>query len=56
MTNFLNDFKLFFNSIFELVGSLFTWLTSNILGELIIFGVIMGIFIGIIYAIVHMGK
>ncbi len=54
MATFLEDFKLFFNTIFELMIQFWNWLSGTILGEIIIFIVIIGLFFGIIYTIVKM--
>lgn len=44
MEKFLNDFTLFFEKIFSCCKILFDWLTSNILGEIIIFVIIVSLF------------
>lgn len=54
MATFLNDFTLFFNTIFELMMNFWNWFSSTILGEIIIFTIIIGLFIGIIYLIIQM--
>lgn len=54
MSSFINDFKLFFNVIFECLTEIFNWLTSTIIGEIIFFVIIMSAFVGFIVMIVHM--
>lgn len=54
MTTFLNDFTLFYNTIFELMINFWNWFSGTILGEIIIFTVIISLFVGVIYLIVHM--
>lgn len=54
MATFLEDFKIFFSTIFDLMVVFWNWLSSTIIGEIIIFTIIISIFIGIIYLIIHM--
>lgn len=54
MQNFINDFNIFFNSIFGSLISFFNWYKGTILGEITIFIVIIFIFIAIINTIIAM--
>lgn len=44
MNNFLSDFSSFMNMMFNFLTNILNWLTNNILGEIILFTVIIGIF------------
>lgn len=44
MQQFLSDFSFFMELLFNGVSSLWNWLMSTILGELILFVIIIGIF------------
>lgn len=48
MTQFMNDFQVFFNGIFSCLTTLWNWLTSNIIGEILLFVIIISIFIFIL--------
>lgn len=52
-SNFLNDFSSFSNMMFNFLTSMLNWLTSNILGEIILFIVIIGIFLTVISVITN---
>ena len=54
MATFLEDFKIFFRTIFDLMIVFWEWLSTTIIGEIIIFTILIGIFVGIIYLIIHM--
>ena len=44
MQTFLSDFSFFMELVFSGIASLWNWLMSTILGEIILFGIIIGIF------------
>lgn len=44
MQTFLSDFSFFMELVFSGITSLWNWLMSTILGEIILFGIIIGIF------------
>ena len=54
METFINDFKIFFAAIFEMLGSLWGWLETTIIGEILIFVILIGIFIGFITIIINL--
>ncbi len=56
MQNFLNDFNIFFNMIFGKIVEIYNWLINTVLGEIMLFMIIITIFIGIIYLIIDMRK
>ncbi len=48
MQELMNDFQVFFSGIFSCLTSLWNWLISTTLGEIILFVVLISIFIFII--------
>ena len=54
MSTFINDFNIFFNSIFTCIQKLWTWLFSNTLGEIILFTITISVFISIVYLLVDL--
>lgn len=54
MQTFMNDFLIFFQTIFGALESTWTWLSSTILGEILIFIAIITIFIFVIRKIVSL--
>ena len=52
MSNFMSDFNIFFNSIFGGVQTIWNWLFSTVLGEIILFTIIISLFLTIIYWII----
>lgn len=44
MQTFLNDFSVFMDLVFDGISSLWNWLMSTVLGEIILFTIIIGIF------------
>ena len=44
MSNFMNDFNIFFNMIFNCIKNLFNWFTTTIIGEIFIFVIIISLF------------
>lgn len=55
MSNFMNNFTIFFSAILSCLGSIWTWLMSSILGQIFIFMVLISIFCYIIYVLIHIG-
>ena len=53
MSNFLNDFNIFLNFIITSIGSIYNWLISTVLGEILLFIVIISIFLFVIYLIIN---
>lgn len=51
MSNFMNDFNIFFNMIFKSVKSLFNWFIGTTIGEIFLFTIIISIFFIILTAI-----
>lgn len=45
MNSFLNDFSVFFNKMFDCVVSIWNWLISTTIGEIIIFTIIISFFL-----------
>ena len=45
MQQFVNDFSIFFNKMFECIISMWNWIISTTLGEIIIFLVLISIFL-----------
>lgn len=52
MQNLLNDFKNFFNVILSCMTDVFNWLTSNVIGEIIFFIILISIFFFLINLLV----
>lgn len=52
MSEFMNDFGIFFNSILTSMQTLWTWLFSTVLGKIILFTIIISLFLFIIYLII----
>lgn len=44
MTNFMNDFNIFFNMIFKCLKNIFNWFTGTIIGEIFIFVILISLF------------
>lgn len=49
MQTLLNDFSIFFTAIWNYVIQIYNWIINSIVGELIIFTVIISLFFFIIY-------
>lgn len=56
MQNFVSDFTLFFNAIVNCLASFYNWFLSNILGEILLFIIIIGIFLYVIRLIINLRK
>lgn len=54
MQNFVNDFNVFFNMIFNSIKSFFEWYFNTIIGEITLFILLIGIFFFIANLIVDM--
>lgn len=54
MENFLYDFNLFFNKIWSSVQSISEWIFSSIIGEILIFIILISLFIFIISLLINM--
>lgn len=54
MQNLLNDFSIFFNSIWGYIITVYNWIINSVLGELIIFTVIISLFFFIIYKFIEL--
>lgn len=52
MSGFMNDFNIFFTSILGGVQSVWTWLFSTIIGQIILFTIIIMLFIFVIDLII----
>ena len=52
MSNFMSDFGIFFNSILGGIQTLWNWLFSTVLGEIILFTIIISLFLSLIYLII----
>lgn len=52
MSEFMNDFSIFFSSLLNGIQSLWNWLFSTVLGEVILFTIIISLFLTIIYWII----
>ena len=44
MTNLINDFNVFLSFIFESLTSLWNWFTNNLMGEILIFLLLISLF------------
>ena len=44
MANFMNDFNIFFNMIFNCLKKIFDWFTGTISGEIFIFVILISLF------------
>lgn len=44
MQNFLNDFKIFFDVIFDLTKNIFEWFIATIPGKILLFVIIISLF------------
>lgn len=56
MENFMSNFNVFFNSILSALVSVWNWLISTILGQILISIVLISFFIWLLYTIVNLGK
>lgn len=57
MENFLKDFNIFFDYIFNAIKIVFNWLfTDNILGEILLFIILISLFIYILFLISNLKK
>lgn len=54
MSEFLLDFQAFFTMILSSIGDLFLWLSTTIIGEIILFILIMYIFLFVIKLIIDL--
>lgn len=52
MENFMNDFALFFNKIFECIKNLWNWFSNSIIGEIFLFIIIISLFLFILTLII----
>lgn len=52
MSNFMSDFNIFFTSILGGIQTLWNWLFSTVLGEIILFTIIISLFLYLIYKII----
>lgn len=52
MSNFLNDFNLFFTAIFNCLTKMWNWFFSTVIGEVILFTILISLFLFIIYLII----
>lgn len=52
MSNFMSDFNIFFTSILGGIQTLWNWLFSTVLGEVILFTIIISLFLSLIYLII----
>lgn len=52
MENFMNDFTIFFNKIFECIKNLWNWFSSSIIGEIFFFIIIISLFLFILNLII----
>lgn len=52
MENFMNDFEVFFSKIFECIKNLWNWLSGTIIGEILLFVIIISLFIFILNLII----
>ena len=53
MSNFLNDFNIFLYFIITSMSTIYNWLTSTVLGEIIIFVVLISIFLFVVHLIIE---
>ncbi len=53
MNSFLADFQTFLNFILSAMGSVYNWLITTVLGEILLFIVIISIFLFVIYLIIE---
>lgn len=56
MTEISNDFKIFFNLIFDSVVNFYNWYIGTFLGEILIFIIVIGLFLTIIEIIIGLRK
>ena len=54
MSQFLLDFQAFFTMILTSIGDLFFWLSSTIIGEIILFILIMYIFLFVVKLVIDL--
>lgn len=52
MASFMSDFSTFFNYILAALQTFWNWLFSTVLGEIILFVILISLFIYIIYLII----
>ena len=56
MSNFMSNFEVFLNFFLNGIGSIYTWFMSTIIGQILIFTIIISIFIYIIYKLTEIGN
>lgn len=54
MQTFMNEFLLFFETLLSCMGSVWNWLISTTLGEILIFIILISIFIFVIKMLVSL--
>lgn len=52
MNNFLADFQVFLNYVMSGIGQIYDWFSSTILGEIMLFSVLILVFLYIIHLII----
>lgn len=52
MASFMSDFSTFFNYILASIQTFWNWLFSTVLGEIILFTILISLFIYIVYLII----
>lgn len=52
MSEFMNGFNIFFNSILGAIVTLWNWLFSTVFGQIITFTIIISLFLTVIYWII----
>lgn len=52
MSSFLQDYNTFLSLIINSMQSIYTWLIGTVLGEIILFVVIISIFLFVIYLVI----
>lgn len=53
MAKFVSDFGIFFNKIFECIITFWNWFISTVLGEIIIFIVLVSLFFFLVNLIIN---
>ncbi|GEM_PF-4000857 len=56
MSTFMQNFNIFFNNILSSVSSLWTWLISTVIGQILISIILIMTFIFILNIIISIGK
>lgn len=56
MENFMNNFNVFFNSILNAIVSVWNWLSSTLIGQLLISIILISFFLFLLNKIISMGK